>query len=120
MGKIEFDKENGKRNFYFSRKTLIPDSDTILWITAQDPHGAVEFELRENGELIQNDPVLDDFSYPVDGNLNGRSTSIFWSGPGNVKWIYRLEKDGEKTLEIEGGHNVDDTEIVLRLQPNDN
>ncbi len=118
-GEIEFDKESGNVTFIFPENSD-PDSDTILWITAQDPHGAVEFELRDNGELIQNDPVLDDFSYPVDGNLNGRSTSISWSGPGNVKWIYRLEKDGEKTLEIEGGHNVDDTGYVLRLQPSGN
>ncbi len=118
-GKIEI-KKNGIVNFIFPENSE-PNPDTILWITAQDSSGDLEICIQEHGKGLRREPVPSDFSPVRVGSLNGRSTLIYWAGSGNVTWYYELIKDGEKTLKIEGGYpNIDNTDIVLRLQPSGN
>ncbi len=118
-GKIEI-KKNGMVNFIFPENSE-PNPDTILWITAQDSSGDLEICIQEHGKGLRREPVPSDFSPVRVGSLNGRSTLIYWAGSGNVTWYYELIKDGEKTLKIEGGYpNIDNTDIVLRLQPSGN
>ena len=119
-GEIKINKKNGAVTFIFPERSE-PDSDTILWFTAQDPYGDLKLCVEEDSKPpYEVDVPREPFPKEV-GSVNGRTIKIYWAGSGNVTWYYSLIKAGEKTLSIEGSYpNVDNTDIVLRLQPSGN